>query len=73
MKEEDLRKLLEARIKEAGSLRKWLLSLKKKVRPSSSLVGVALYDAKKPIPPKVAKALGYKKVEDWIAIKPATM
>lgn len=73
MKDEDLRKLLEKKIKEAGSLEKWIHSLPRRKRMSSSLVGVALYDAKKPVPPKVAKALGYKRVKTWELIKPATM
>lgn len=64
MKDEDLRKMLEAQIKEAGSLEKWILSLKPKKRMSSSLVGIALY-TQNPLPPKVAKALGYKKVKTW--------
>jgi hypothetical protein len=65
MKDEDLRKLLKAKIKEAGSLEKWILSLPPKKKVSTSWAGVALYEDK-PFPPKVARALGYKKVKTWV-------
>lgn len=66
--EEQMRQMLEAQIKDAGSVRPWA----RKNRVNVSSVGDAIYKNEN-FPPVVAKAMGFVKVKEprrWVKKQP---